>query len=351
MTHAWCHDTARDAAVRAAEDGRDRPLPTLGEAIGAPFACTACGGFGMDHRCRESCGECDGLGRVYRGPVVFWCKRCDGTGLCMIPKSVSASSPVEQENKGDGMAANGLRTERVVIEVTGAPGWKVNVTGVDVESVRVVDEPLSDAWAQRLNRLTAERDAAIREREELKARLSRVLKSSDSMWSQILVVGAERDKLRARVAELEAASGGGEGEGTFFGAGGPFNFQYAEDSFFPPNVHGFLRQCVKIKDAPPQPRGWLTEEERALVQSWERHYTQGAHYAQSPSHTNDIAAEMGKLAEVCRSLLARSSPPEVVLPENPYHPSGLREGFEHAIRIVRNELVNAGVAVREVTHD
>ena len=34
MTHAWCHDIARDAAVRAVEDGRDRPLPTLEEAIG-----------------------------------------------------------------------------------------------------------------------------------------------------------------------------------------------------------------------------------------------------------------------------------------------------------------------------
>jgi hypothetical protein len=48
MTHAWCSDPARDAAVRAAEDGRTGPLPTLGEAIAAPFACTACGGFGSD---------------------------------------------------------------------------------------------------------------------------------------------------------------------------------------------------------------------------------------------------------------------------------------------------------------
>jgi hypothetical protein len=31
--HAWCSDPPRDAAVRAAEDGRDRPLPTLKEAI------------------------------------------------------------------------------------------------------------------------------------------------------------------------------------------------------------------------------------------------------------------------------------------------------------------------------
>lgn len=34
----WCKDIERDAAVRAAEDGRDRPLPTLEEAIARPFA-------------------------------------------------------------------------------------------------------------------------------------------------------------------------------------------------------------------------------------------------------------------------------------------------------------------------
>ena len=38
MTHAWCSDPSRDAAVRAAEDGRTGPLPTLGEAIARPFA-------------------------------------------------------------------------------------------------------------------------------------------------------------------------------------------------------------------------------------------------------------------------------------------------------------------------
>jgi len=38
MTHPWCHAPAHDAAVRAAEDNRDRPLPTLEEAIARPFA-------------------------------------------------------------------------------------------------------------------------------------------------------------------------------------------------------------------------------------------------------------------------------------------------------------------------
>jgi len=35
MEHAWCRDPSRDERVRAAEDGRDRPLPTLAEAIAA----------------------------------------------------------------------------------------------------------------------------------------------------------------------------------------------------------------------------------------------------------------------------------------------------------------------------
>jgi hypothetical protein len=37
MNHAWCRDIARDAAVRAAEDNRTGPLPTLGEAIVLAF--------------------------------------------------------------------------------------------------------------------------------------------------------------------------------------------------------------------------------------------------------------------------------------------------------------------------
>lgn len=45
--HAWCRDPSRDERVRAAEDGKDRPLPTLGEAIVRAFAeAASCGGEG-----------------------------------------------------------------------------------------------------------------------------------------------------------------------------------------------------------------------------------------------------------------------------------------------------------------
>ena len=93
MTHAWCSDVSRDAAVRAAEDGRTGPLPTLDEAI------SRAGQIGVEEpRADPKCTERD-------------------------------------------IATNGLRTERLTLEITGAPGWRVNVTGRDVESVRVVEEP------------------------------------------------------------------------------------------------------------------------------------------------------------------------------------------------------------------
>ena len=93
-------------------------------------------------------------------------------------------------------------------------------------------------------------------------------------------------------------------------------------------------QCnaVPLYRAPPQPRGWLNEEERKWID-----HMKG----------NCVLPYAGMAC--MEAILARSSPPEVVLPENPYHPSGLREGFDHAIRIVRNELVNAGVEVKDAT--
>jgi hypothetical protein len=191
--HPWCHDERRDIAVRAAEDGRDGPLPTLGEAIG------------------------------------------------MIPKIGSGSSAFGHENKGDSMtksdrqaadyraeaseraAPNGLRTERVVLEVTydqekqGHPGtWDWSTMVLDEgESVRVVEEDREAAdrvsreegYRVLLSEIIAareERDAANREREELNQQAKKALAHSDKMWLACLAVGGERDKLQARGSELES---------------------------------------------------------------------------------------------------------------------------------------------------
>jgi hypothetical protein len=253
MGHAWCRDVARDAAVRAAEDGRDRPLPTLKECIAG-----------------------------------------------MFPKSGSASSPVDQENKGDGM-----RTERVTLEVThdGKHGpvstWPFEC-GSHGESVRVVSDEEREAalpdvsdqdgdrvaidWPGLAKVLQAERDAALRERdahkeEYYKLRAARITQAltADRFASAV----QEADTLKARVAALEAASGGGE-----------------------------------------QPRGWLTEDEREII----------AGIADDDEYT-----EEGQ--NIAKGLLARSSPPEVDLPISL---SPIDE------ELIRAALAAAGVAVKEV---
>jgi len=310
MNHG-CKDIDRDAAVRAAEDNRTRPLPTLGDCI-------------------------------------------DG----MFPKSVSASSAVEQKNKGDGMAADGLRTERVVIEVTGAPGWRVHVNGIDVESVRVVEEAHFDDLAQ----VAMERDAAIRERDKAQARVAELEADVNdcniilgNRWRDAVSVvtgkaaqaasgggvirdmtdivrseTADADEKHAALATLveavcpgwaltQAASGGGEpvANVTF----------HADDSAERARYVGMTVKPLRR----PQPRGWLTGEEKAAIR-W--------------------AMSEGFDEEVLCSLLARSSPPEVVLPvADCSWCCDYATVWRECLKAVRSSLAAAGVAVKEVGHE
>jgi len=273
MEHAWCHDVARDAAVRAAEDHRMGPLPTLEEAI------------------------------------------------AMIPKTGSSSSGVEHENKGDGMATNGLRTERVTLEVTVDmrrlffPGQWHNALResgalMPGESVRVVEETHFDDLAQ----VAMQRDAAIRER--------------DSLCEQLESVAC-----RAATAEtaLEAASGGGEGEPVawmcewtdctrFFGSKTKAE-RAAGDDVVPQPLYR----------AHPQPRGWLTEDERSALDA-----------------ARTILSQYGRtnIGITIDGLLARSLPPEVVLPRVYCHGGDGEKLVD--IKDVRAAIAAAGVALKEV---
>jgi hypothetical protein len=402
--HAWCRDIARDAAVRAAEDNRTGPLPTLEEAI------------------------------------------------AMIPKSGSATSVVEQENKGvrmtksDRQAAayraeaitrpftepakcspavsktgepqSGMRTERVTLEFKierGSPPsewpWLYLLSRSDAlkmrpgESVRVVDEAHFDDLAQ----VAMERDAAIRERDAASLERDEFRRSfhwSEESGTRLL---AERnaslddaDGLRDRVADLEsqlesvadraaaaetaleartstsgegscaapAATGGGEQsvrDGTFGAAAGDSGqigrleaasgggegepvayfvkwadkdwgvqdqtfrtLERAQDYIKDEKSEDENPQIVPLYRQPPQPRWWLTEEER-LALAAARTILDGG------GRTN--------IGVTIDALLARSTPPEVVL----------RSWSEtnYANRLMSAEEVIAaiaaiGVAVKEV---
>lgn len=127
-------------------------------------------------------------------------------------------------------------------------------------------------WADKeMDRLTAERDAALRERDAAKEECERLRQSVRDtarvrdFWHQLCATREEELKaLKARVAELEAASA-----------------------------------------APPEPRGWLTEEER-----------------EAADHAADIIEDMEDddgsslkpKADALRAMLARSTPPRVKVP-------------------------------------
>jgi hypothetical protein len=198
MTHAWCSDVTRDAAVRAAEDGRDRPLPTLGECIDGMFPKSGSASSGVEH---ENKGvrmtKSDRQAADYRAEAI----------ARPFADAAERSSTVSETGEGQ----SGMRTERVVLEVThfgpesaASWEWKYHIRPRHIfESVRVVE--LSERHAEFVSSATwqaetaeRERDAAIRERDAAKARLADYENDDDLV--------RERSQLKARVAELEAAA-------------------------------------------------------------------------------------------------------------------------------------------------
>jgi hypothetical protein len=344
--HAWCRDPSRDERVRAAEDGRDRPLPTLEEAIARAFgfdkasaqrACDEVKSWPEDVQkdCRFVLGNLleQGVDRL-QALVEAWRY---GKGLLaarypeMIPKSVSASSAVEHENKG-----NGMRTERVTLEVTyrwlNPPSkWNWNhvitspmVTLKEGESVRVVQEAHFDDLAQ----VAMEREAAIRERESWKLLADRTNERLSAS--------------EARVAELEAASGGGEGEVDAWGIVRDGNVESVTHRRFRGEAEccaaRLVGTVVPLYRAPPQPRGWLTGEEREAVETARDHFDDDDH--------GD--SECVFIARMLKQILARSTPPKVRLPECPYdhYDDGWAPWFA-AVGAMRKALAAAGVEVAD----
>jgi hypothetical protein len=411
MDHAWCHDTERDAAVRAAEDGRTKPLPTLDEPIANPFTDAS-----------------------------------------------ERSVPVSKTGEGQ----SGMRTERVTLEITQfknsgykSPSewdWDFFLRGealTDGVSVRVVDahaekvaesvawEGARDAYRGRILRLTEERDKAIRERDALRAaRITQSL-TADRFASAV----QEADTLRARVAELEAklaphanagggsnhaaqtASGGGVQSNQPLADGGRPREESAEsataesspslsralpvapaDGADPTASGGGEPQCVSsascgsttgdsgrdwhlassgrepvawmcewtdhaelygsktqaeraaagdvvpqpLYHQPPQPRGWLTGEEREAVDHAREAWKARAEVFRN-SHDPASESVCESNAAILLNLLAGSSPPEVVLPMCIYeHGGDFWRGWMSCESAFRKALAAAGVAVKEV---
>jgi len=194
------------------------------------------------------------------------------------------------------------------------------------ESVRVVDEPSSEADAEVLRRALA---------------LSQIKR---------LKAEAERDALRASVAEgpklapdanaggesnhaAQAASGGGEpvawGVTSTRSKELCSSWKSLAEAQQESDCLTFDTSVVPLYRAPPQPRGWLTGDERKWIE-----YMKG----------NCVLPYAGMAC--MEAILARSSPPEVELPAL-FSRSNLGDRLL-VEQQVRQALAAAGVAVKEV---
>jgi hypothetical protein len=168
---------------------------------------------------------------------------------------------------------------------------------------------------------------------ELKDKSHATWVSMNKYLCELSETRGERDEAKARVAELEAASGGGQGAADAWGIVRDGNVESVTHRRFRRDADEVAEQfggsVVPLYRAPPQPRGWLTGEEREAVQ-----------WAADAAYDKQHPAE-----DTLRNLLARSTPPEVVLP-NVYDHIGLRPVYLRADVI--EALAAAGVEVKEV---
>ena len=274
-THSWCKSPSRDEAVRAAEHGREGPLPTLEEAIAAV-------------------------------------------------------------------------TERRLVP----PGGCGNVTGLRTERVT-----LSLA---RIGELIAERDAAIRERESLREQLESVacraaaaemaLESSGQADEEDANIGyALRlfvDGSRVLSHELDRQQAGA------FLIAAEHLAKYLRTEYQPPveeSAPAASGNSQSILDGSPAASGaagtgWLTAEEREAV-LWL------AEFAGQRCGLPWPCGMGGSFPVVAHRLLARSTPPEVVMPECPYDGYTMLTAeyvWCKCVAVFTESLAAAGVTCKEV---
>ena len=419
--HPWCSDPARDAAVRAAEDGRTGPLPTLEEAIASPFADAAERSVPVSEMGKVQSGlrtervtlEC--VHRFGKSPLEWdWWR--------LMELRPGESVRVVEEAHFDDLATSAMERDAAIRERDNE-----RLARIGAETDRDFARHEKDAAIFRIATLRTERDAlqalvaaleikleaAISERDKLQAELEAQINRDNA---SILDLSRQRTALTVRVSDLEsqlesvacraadaemeleaasggnrpetpegstqaasgggvirdmidiilsdtdadekhaalatlveavcpgwvmtkAASGGGEGEPVAYLIDGPFekrafrtrNEVYAYTRRLP-EIEKQSMQLVSLYRSPPQPRGWLSEEERKAV-LW------AADAAYDKQHPDE---------DILRSLLARSTPPEVVLPALFSRSPGDRLLVEQQ---VRQALAAAGVAVKEASNE
>ena len=151
MTHAWCRDVQRDEAVRAAEDNRQGPLPTLEEAISraVQFMPTEAP---QERKCTE---RESGL-RTERVTLE----------VTVDPRRIFFPGQWQNALRQSGSLMPG-ESVRVVQAVELSSSLDTAIQGME-RAQRERDDAISEYQS-----VAAERDAAIRERDKLRGEIGR----------------------------------------------------------------------------------------------------------------------------------------------------------------------------------
>jgi hypothetical protein len=237
--HPWCSDVARDEANRAAEDSNAVDLPQHRD-LPATVALLAAEAGASRERVEELRSRIDALE--------------DFTKKAIIRETEPATESANPAADATATNGDGLREERATLP--------------DEDEIVVHGNGLRDVRELRLANanLTAELDAAIRERDEARAKLKSVTVESNRRLTMCEQFKSQSDAdrfhakcLQARVAELEAAV--------------------------------------------QQPRGWLTDEDHRAVS-----------FAAKGMRGHAITGNFKEIADQLEALLARSTPPTVTAP-------------------------------------
>jgi hypothetical protein len=304
--HAWSTDPARDAAVRAAEDNRTGPLPTLKEAIAAVTETMSENGIG------------DETEQGMRQMLILSENRRVNAGAerdaAIRERDTALARVAELEAEQNAVAFVRLQTQ--------------------------FDAEWNDATASNADNLPETPDGS-----------PQAASGGGEPTNQPPADGGRppggpsesaADDVRSRSASCAdesaggvapTASGGGEGEPDYYVYKNEVGMIVSTSKKFEDGWAGCTIEPVY--KAPPQPRGWLTEEEREAVQ-----------WAADTAYDKQHPAE-----DTLRSVLARSSPPEVVLPHDMGRHCGSEQyclGWEAGLQDARLSIAAAGVAVKEV---
>ena len=336
--HPWCMSPSRDEAVRAAEDGRDGPLPTLEDVIGEPFSDSPRASETDRLRADAESVAWEGARDAYRGRIP---RLTDERDAAIRERDKLRAEQITQALTADRFAsavaeADTLRARVAELEQLSLQRVAATLARVD-ELEHRARESYSRGWNAAIMREREAEKASEQQQAAAETALEsapaasgwrmlevgEIVQAGDEMtdnlimnWCDVSACVGEKvtygllDFRRRVLAPAASGAAGTEPDAWGVRRNGMVDCvtHRRMRSMAERSVEQFGGTVVPLYAAPQAANGWLTPEEREAILYLIANRSQFA--PQTPHEERRNAA-----SRVCHALLARSSPPEVVLPK------------------------------------